>query len=305
MSQHTSQAWLKKTLFTALSLTVKPLFNAGTPVSLLRHGLALSAKTTFTARAVRATTLNMGSVPSRRYASKDSNQQRAILYLHGGAYRAGSWRTHASLTSHLAQRSGYTVYAPNYRLAPEHPFPAALEDALMCYQHLLQQGYLAQHITVMGDSAGGGLTLSLLLALREQGIALPAGYVLLSPWADLTHPHREQTHNDDAMLTWAGLDAHAASYAGTEQRSHPGISPALGQLEGLPPGLIIVGTREILLADAEHLHTRLQAAQSPIELQVFEGMWHVFPLHAGQLKEADDAVAMMAEFARQHTVSND
>jgi len=298
VSKDISQPWLKKTLFTALSLTVKPLFNAGIPVSVLRHGLAISAKTTLTARGMRATPLTMGNVPAVRYA-RNPNTPQAILYLHGGAYRAGSWRTHAALTSHLAKHSDAAVYVPNYRLAPEHPFPAALNDAMDCYEHLLQQGYHGKHITVMGDSAGGGLTLSLLLALRENGIALPAAYVLLSPWADLTHPHRE--YSDDAMLTWAGLDAHADSYAGTEARNHPHISPALGALEGLPPGLIIVGTREILLTDAKLLQQRLHNANSPAHLQVFEGMWHVFPLHAGLLQEADEAITMMVEFALQHT----
>lgn len=301
MSKNTSQAWLKKTLFTALSLTVKPLFNAGVPVTLLRRGLALSAKTTRNARNPRATPLTMGTVPAVRYANEPHTAQ-AILYLHGGAYRAGSWRTHAALTSHLAQHSNAAVYVPNYRLAPEHPFPAALNDAIACYEYLLQQGYLTKHITVMGDSAGGGLTLSLLLALREKAMPLPASYVLLSPWADLTHPHRE--HSDDAMLTWAGLDAHADSYAGNEPRDHPHISPALGPLEGLPPGLIIVGTREILLADAEQLYQRLRSANSPVELQVFEGMWHVFPLHAGMLIEADEAITMMVAFAKQHTTAS-
>src|SRR5699024_4834859 len=140
VSKDISQPRLKKTLFTALSLTVKPLFNAGIPVSVLRPGLAISAKTTLTARGMRATPLTMRDVPAALCA-RNPNTPHAILSFHGGAYRAGSWRTPAALTSHLAAHSDAAGSVPNNRLAPVDPCPAALNDAMDCYAHVLRQGY--------------------------------------------------------------------------------------------------------------------------------------------------------------------
>ncbi len=297
MKQHkaTSSALLRGVLSGALRLAVKPLFAPHISPGLRRRGLELASLSTLNARGIKPTKAELNGVPALRYG--DSEQATTVLYLHGGAYTAGSPNTHASLTSHLAQASKSTVWVPDYRLAPEHPFPAALEDALACYQALLSQGVSPEQLTVAGDSAGGGLTLSLMLRLKAEKLPLPKGIVLLSPWADLTHPHQAAPNQPkDAMLTWEGLTAAAKGYAGQMPLSHSGISPALGDLTGLPPALLIVGTEEILLADVRALAEKLQQAQVATETWLYEHMWHVFPLHARMLKEADHAIHTMARF---------
>jgi len=290
-----SSALLRGALSGALRLAVKPLFAPHISPSLRRKGLELASLSTLNARGIKPTQVKLGGVPALRYGQ--ANNSTVVLYLHGGAYTAGSPGTHASLTSHLAQTSGATVFVPDYRLAPEHPYPAALEDACFCYQALLEQGFKAAHITVAGDSAGGGLALSLLLHLKAEKMPLPKGMILLSPWADLTHPNaKASAQPQDAMLTWAGLNAAAKGYAANEALTHSGISPALGDLSGLPPTLIIVGTEEILLADVKSLAAKLKQQGVSTECEIYEKMWHVFPLHARMLKEADLAIHAMANF---------
>lgn len=290
-----SSALLRGALFNALRLAVKPLFAPYISPKLRRKGLELASLSTLNARGLKPEQVKLQGVPSLRYGPAKNGT--AVLYLHGGAYTAGSPKTHASLTSHLAQTSGATVFVPDYRLAPEHPFPAALEDACFCYQALLEQGFDPTHITVAGDSAGGGLTLSLLLHLKAEQIPLPKGMILLSPWADLTHPNAQAPNQpQDAMLTWEGLNAAAKGYAGNEPLTQTGISPALGDATGLPPALIIVGTEEILLADVKSLTSKLKQQGVATELAIYEKMWHVFPLHARILKEADHAINTMASF---------
>lgn len=297
MKQHkvSSSALLRGALAGALRLAVKPLFASYISPSLRRKGLELASLTTLNAPGIKAEAVSLQGVAALRYGPAQG--ESAVLYLHGGAYTAGSPNTHASLTSHLAQASGASVFVPDYRLAPEHPYPAALEDACFCYQALLEQGFKAEHITVAGDSAGGGLTLSLLLHLQAEKLPLPKDMILLSPWADLTHPNAKAPNQPkDAMLTWEGLDAAANGYAAHEALTHPGISPTLGDFSGLPPALIIVGTEEILLADVQALATKLELHNVATELWQYEKMWHVFPLHARMLKEADHAIQTMATF---------
>lgn len=291
----TSSPLLRGVLRTTLKLAVKPLFSPSISPTFRRKGLDIASLSTLNARGITHDKVVLQGVPSIRYGSTSATH--AVLYLHGGAYTAGSPRTHASLTSHLAKASGAAVYTPDYRLAPEHPYPAALEDAYLCYQALLSKGFKADQITIAGDSAGGGLTLSLLLHLKAEKVALPSKAILISPWSDLTHPHAGATPQpQDAMLSWDGLALAAKMYAFNESLAHPGISPALANLSGLPPILIIAGTEEILLADIKALATKLTQQQVSTELSIYEGMWHVFPLHARMLKEADHAIKAMARF---------
>lgn len=294
----TSSALVRGALSTALKVAVKPLFGPNVSASLRRKGLEVASLSTLKARGVKSTAVTLQGVPALRYGTAaNAKSEKAVLYLHGGAYTAGSPKTHAALTSHLAKSSTATVYVPDYRLAPEHPYPAALEDACFCYQALLEKGYTADNITVAGDSAGGGLTLSLMLHLKEEQLPLPQGMILISPWADLTHPEANSaTQPNDAMLSWDGLTQAALHYAAEHQRSHTGISSALGDLSGLPAALLIVGTEEILLADVKRLAETLKTHKVPTDLWVYEKMWHVFPLHARLLNEADHAIHTMASF---------
>lgn len=294
----TSSPALRGLLFNSLKVAVKPFFTTSLSPKLKRRGLEFASLTTLSAKGVISEEFLMREVPATCYPMPSS--PKAVLYLHGGAYLLGSPSTHASLTSHLAKQADASVFVPDYRLAPEHPFPAAVEDALACYQYLLDLGYTPDNITVAGDSAGGGLTLSLMLSLKAKALPLPKRMLLISPWANLTHPHSEAANqNDDAMLSWKGLQMAAQQYANNEQLSHPGISPALGNLEGLPECFILFGGKEILLDDGKELYRKLIDAGVEVDMSIYEQMWHVFPLHARILQEADAAIAEMADFIRK------
>lgn len=215
-----------------------------------------------------------------------------LLFLHGGAYCVGSPRTHRALAAWLARASGMPVVVPDYRLAPEHPFPAALEDALAVYDALSAQG----PVLLAGDSAGGGLALALALQLRERDRTSPIGLVLLSPWVDLRAARQPPPVPGEAMLTAAWMQACAAHYSAGAV-DDPRVSPLLADLRGLPPVLVQCGTDELLCVQARALHAALQAAEVDSTLEVAEGRWHVYQLHAGQLPSADAAVARIAAFA--------
>lgn len=293
-----SQRLLGGALYGLVRLAVKPLFHPRVPVGLLRPGLWLATRLTLRARGSRIERCNLHGVPAERVRAGASGEG-AVLYLHGGAYRAGTPRTHRSITSHLARATASTVYALDYRLAPEHAFPAALEDALSGYRWLLEQGHDPARVAVAGDSAGGGLSLALALRLRAEGLPLPAALVLFSPWVDLTLAAEQRPAvAGEAMLSPAGLAAAGRSYAGS-QVGDPLVSPLYGDLAGLPPMLIQAGTREILLSDAQRLAERARAAGVATDLSVYADMWHVFQAHAGVLTMADAAIAEVACFLRQ------
>lgn len=222
----------------------------------------------------------------------------AVLYLHGGAYCAGSPATHRAITSRLASRSRSEVWVPAYRLAPEHPYPAALEDAVECYRHMLMHGYAAEQITIAGDSAGGGLALALAFRLRELDLPLPGGLVLLSPWVDMSFDGESMRLNGslDPLLSRAWLASSARHYRAGAGRQHAGCSPLFAEFGGMPPMLIQVGSDELLLDDAMRLAQRAAVHGADVRLTQFSGMWHVFQLHVGVLQAADTALDQVAEF---------
>ncbi|MFN3714858.1 MAG: alpha/beta hydrolase [Alcanivoracaceae bacterium] len=276
-----------------LKALMKPLFHPRTPTGLLRAGMRTLTTTTLHAAGVRFQPIQMGTV-SAEAASPATAGKQAILYLHGGAYCVGSPATHRAITSHLARRAEATVFAVDYRLAPEHPFPAAPDDALTAYGWLLDNGYQGRDIFIAGDSAGGGLALATALQIRDHNMPSPGGMMLLSPWVDLTLTDREAAEQrDEVMLTWSMLDHSARHYVG-EQRAHPLASPLFADLAGLSPVLIIVGTDEILLGDAERLFERMTKAGTHCHLSVYQDMWHVFPVQAGALRTANQAIDQMA-----------
>ncbi len=223
-----------------------------------------------------------------------------ILYLHGGAYITGSCHTHRGLAGHIAQAAGLDCFLLDYRLAPEHPFPAAVEDAHAVYLALHQQ-YPARSIMLAGDSAGGGLALALALRLRDTGHPAPGAMALLSPWTDLTlslPTHHSKAAVDPFFPDTSTLAMAAQLYAGKQNLTQPLASPHFAALHGLPRTLIHVGEHEALLGDAQALATTMQAAGSPVQLQEFEGMWHVWQLFAGRFAEADDSVKALGAFLR-------
>ena len=220
-----------------------------------------------------------------------------ILYLHGGAYALGATSAHRQLAAQLAQTAKVRVLLLHYRLAPEHPFPAALDDVLSVYRWLLNQGIAAEQVVVAGDSAGGGLTIASLIALREAAASLPAGAICLSPWVDLALSGStiHSKAKADVILDGDSLNKYAAYYAGNHKLTDPLLSPLYADLTDLPPLLIQVGTEEILLDDATLLAERAQAAGVAVTLKIWDEMVHVFQLFSF-LPETKQAVAQIATF---------
>lgn len=242
-------------------------------------------------------------VPSEWIYFPDSRQESVLLYLHGGAYLLGSANSHREMVARLSAASGIRALLPEYRLAPEHLFPAAVEDAHTAYRWLLAQGIRPEQIVVAGDSAGGGLALALLLAIRNASDPMPAGAVLLSPWTDLAATGESLKTRREAD-PWLGADGIAMTgqfYAGQEDVHNPLISPVYADLHGLPPMLIEVGNDEILLDDTTRIVEHAQAAGVQVQSHVWEGMWHVFPSFAFLIDEGKQAMEEMGAFIRTRT----
>jgi epsilon-lactone hydrolase len=227
-------------------------------------------------------------------------RRRCILYLHGGGYITMSARTHRSVTSRLAGWSDSSVFALDYRLAPEHPFPAALEDALTAYRALIAAGTHPARIVVAGDSAGGGLALALLLALRAAVEPLPAAAVLFSPWTDLAATGRSIIDNDTADVlffgSWVALTAR--HYLGETPATNPLVSPVYADLTGLPPLLIQVSGSEVLLDDSRRVAENAKRSGVTATLQIWPGLPHGWHIFAPLLPEARAALRDAADFIR-------
>ena len=210
---------------------------------------------------------------------RDERRQGVILYLHGGGYTCGDLDYALGFGSVLAVQTGMRVFCAAYRLAPEHPFPSAVEDALQAYRYLLQKGYPAEHIALCGESAGGGLCYSLCMKLRELGLPLPGGIIAISPWTDLTVSGDSYEKNAavDPSMTIEALDFYAKNY--TSNRQDPLASPLLGELEKMPPSLIFAGGDEIMLSDAQQMHRKLLEAGCKSQLVVAPERWHAYLLY--------------------------
>ena len=233
-------------------------------------------------------------------ASANPARTRCILYLHGGAYVAMSARTHRPLTSRLATWSDARLFALDYRLAPEHPFPAALEDALAVWDALVAEGVDPAKMAIGGDSAGGGLTLALMLSLKAQGRPLPACGWLISPWTDLAMTGATLTTKAsvDPLISEAYLTELARQYLAGADPANPLISPLRADLAGLPPLLIQVGSAETLLDDAARIAERAGAADVAVTLEVWPHMIHAWPLWAAHLESGRRALAHAGAFIR-------
>jgi monoterpene epsilon-lactone hydrolase len=225
-------------------------------------------------------------------------RRRCILYLHGGAYIAMSPATHRSITSRLATWSDASLFALDYRLAPEHPFPAALDDAVAAWRALIADGIPASCIVVAGDSAGGGLALALLLALRDAGVPLPAAAVLFSPWTDLAATGRSIIDNNeaDALFFGAWVAPVARHYLGDTPAATPLASPVYADLTGLPPLLIQVSDTEVLLDDSRRVSDNAKRASVEVTLQIWSKLPHGWQIFAPILPEARSAIRDAANF---------
>jgi epsilon-lactone hydrolase len=225
-----------------------------------------------------------------------------VLYFHGGGYAAGSARTGTHLAAELARRAGGRALSVDYRLAPEHPYPAAVEDGLAAYAGLLESGAAPSRVVLAGDSAGGGLAVATLLAARERGLPQPAAVAVFSPWADISRSGASMRTKDgtDPLFSYAAMGWYADRYLPNGDRSAPLASPVFGSLGGLPPLLIQVGSHEVLLDDAVRLAAAAARDDVDVTLRVAAEGTHVFQLYFGALDEADEALDEVARFFRRH-----
>lgn len=247
--------------------------------------------------------VNAGGLPAEWAADESAAGDQAVLYLHGGGYVIGSVRTHRVLMAGLSRASGARVLGLEYRLAPEHPFPAAVEDAVAAYRWLLRQGYAPGRIAVAGDSAGGGLAVAMLAQARSYGLPLPAAAVCFSPWVDLEGIGDSMTANAGSsdMVERDGLLFMANAYLNGANPRAPLAAPLYADLRGLPPTLIQAGGAETLLDDSTRLADAARAAGVAVELDVWDDMIHVWQLFAPMLPEGRQALAQAGAFIRKHT----
>ncbi len=229
---------------------------------------------------------------------KNSMDGKLLLYLHGGAYVVGGCDMHRQMVSHIARAGRIRTLLPEYRLAPENKFPAAIDDAVAIYKSLLDMGMKAEDIVFGGDSAGGGLAVATLLSLRDAGEPLPAAAVLLSPFLDVTGSGKsmQSRADQDPWFSPEHLSIVADHYCEEHQRSFPLVSPVFADVEGLCPMFIQVGDDEILLSDSERIADACVAAGIDVELQVWPEMWHVFQMFVRKMPEATAAVAKMGQY---------
>jgi acetyl esterase/lipase len=251
---------------------------------------------------VRKTNTAVGGVDAVEVTVDGLESANVILYFHGGVYVIGSAESSVPLVADLARRTNAKVISVNYRLAPENPYPAAVEDARAAYEGLLSQGVDPSNIAISGESAGGGLTAAVLLALRDADLGMPSSAFVMSPWADLTLSGSTIVNKQDVdpILTGQALSLRVADYVANANPSDPFISPAFADLRGLPPMLIQVGSHEILLSDAVRLAERAANDDVGVTLEVVPGVPHVFQAYAGVLDEGDAALDRAATFLKTH-----
>jgi acetyl esterase/lipase len=249
---------------------------------------------------VETSPVTANGVPAEWVAAPDADDDRVVLYLHGGAYVIGSINTHRDLAGRISRASGARVLNVDYRLAPEHPHPAAVDDATAAYRWLLEQDHASGDLAVAGDSAGGGLTVATLVALRDGGQPMPAAGVCLSPWVDLEGTGESMTTcaHLDPMVQKEHLVRMAKLYLGGHDPRTPLAAPLYADLSGLPPLLIQVGTAETLLDDSQRIAERARNAGVDVTLDVWDDMIHVFQAFAPILPEGQQAIERIGEYLR-------
>ncbi|MBN1207812.1 MAG: alpha/beta hydrolase [Myxococcaceae bacterium] len=287
---------LRKTL----SEQVAPAFSSGVPLERQRQALESLGASAALPEGLQIERRELAGLRTEWLVGPGCNTSHALLHLHGGGYVMGSCVTHRALSGRAGIACGMQAVLPEYRLAPEHPFPAALDDAVAAYRGLLALGFAPDKIVLLGDSAGGGLTLATLLALRDAGAPLPAAAVLLSPWTDMTV-------SGESVRTRAGVDPwlkpellepFGKLYTGEHDREGPLVSPLFGDHRGLPPMLVQVGDQEILLSDSTRLAERAKGAGVEVELEIWPELWHVWHLFAPVLPDANAAFDRIGAFVR-------
>jgi len=244
----------------------------------------------------------VGGIPAIVATPTEVRPDRHILYIHGGAYVVGSPKSHIAMCARLAKRAAATITVIDYRLAPEHVYPAAVDDCVAAYRAIISD-IDPSLVTIAGDSAGGGATLAMLGALKAAGDPMPGAVYVLSPWADLTASGESVVTRApfDPMFDGDGLIDAATTYAGDTPLDDPGVSPLFADPTGYPPTLIQTGMDEILLSDSTRLAERYEAAGVDVRLDLRDDLWHVYPVLAGYMPEATDALVRAAVFIREKT----
>jgi epsilon-lactone hydrolase len=252
----------------------------------------------------RVESVDVDGIPASWIYPPDADAERVVLYFHGGAYILGSLTSHRDLVARLSAAANVRSLLIDYRLAPEHVFPAALDDALTSYRWLLARGTKPEHIVLAGDSAGGGLILALLQQVRDKSIPMPAGAVLLSPWTDMVGTVESRTAYEavDPIFSGKMINFLASFYVGTEDAHNPLISTINADLHDFPPLLIEVGHDEVLLDDALYIAEHAKVAHVPVELTVRDDMWHVFQQFASCLPEGQQSLENIGRFIRRQTM---
>ena len=251
---------------------------------------------------VRVSAATVGGVPVERLDLADGAPVGTLLHLHGGGYVMGDPAGSRGFTASLALAAGASIVSVDYRLAPRHPFPAAVDDALAVYAGLLAAGTPAPTIAIGGESAGGGLAMATLLAARDAGLPMPSSAFALSPWTDLACEGESfaALHGRDPLLTRAILLEMAQAYLGAADPGHPRASPSLADMRGFPSLLVQVGSEEVLLSDARALAGRARSCGVEVILEEWPEMIHVWQMFGGALPEADQAVDRIARFLKRH-----
>jgi acetyl esterase/lipase len=298
----TREAVLAALMRGALRVSLKPFLGPPWPFAVQRAALSIGSSLMPQDSRAQVKADRVAHIPVERIRPRAGQAPRqAVLYMHGGAFVAGSPRTHRSITRRLSALTGAEVLVPHYRLGPEHPFPAQIEDGVTAYQQLLAEGYPAERLAIAGDSAGGHLTLMVTVALRAAGLPLPAAMVMMSPAFSLQPLPNSTAYEREArdpMIRQAwGLDVERALRV---PHDHPFANPMQQDLRGLPPALVQVGDDEVLFDNAVWYNDAAARAGSRSELEIYLKRWHVFQAHAGLMPSADQALARQAAFMRQH-----
>lgn len=270
------------------------------PVPRMRKRLDQIGRLARPARRVAIEQGELAGLHAEWYRPQQVTPGKILLYLHGGAYALGSCASHRKMVTHIARAGQLEAVLPEYRLAPEHPFPAGPDDCVRSYRALLDKGYEPGNIIIGGDSAGGGLTVATMLQLRHDGVPLPGGAVMLSPFLDMTASGESATTRlaQDPWFDPAHISVVIGHYCPYEDLENPMLSPVFANVAGLPPTLIQVGDHEILLSDSTRFADKLKDEGIHVELEVFPEMWHVFQLFIGKMPESKGAIKKIGEFIR-------
>ncbi len=281
---------------------MSPKFNTSRTVQAQRRALEDFAKLSILPIKTKIQPLQIGKMSAEWISVCNTREECALLYLHGGAYNIGSLNTHRDIAARISKASKVKTLLIDYRRAPEHSHPAAVEDVVMAYRWLLKNQFSPQNIVIAGDSAGGGLAIAALVSLRDDGDPLPAAAVCLSAWTDLEGTGESFTTHvqSDPFLTPEWLRFMAKHYVANNDARMPLISPLYADLHDLPPIFIQVGSDEILLSDSTRLAERAREAGVDATLDVWEGMWHVWHFFAGQMPEGNRAMKEVGKFIHKH-----